>query len=161
MAREANTMTAARAIIKSRGKAIGYMKNLRITENINRGSVMGIGRLSEREKPATSYRGTWSCEFYLIDLEISGIPGLDPKRTNTTKVYEDTLVLAEVPLDIYVYKKDVESMTGDLVTATKETELAIIRNIYLNSSGWDVTENQISARQQSGDFTDPIVLASL
>ena len=160
MAREANTMTAARAIIKSKGKAIGYMKNLRITETISRGSVMGIGRLTEREKPPTSYRGTWSCDFYMIDLEQTGIPGLDDRNTNSQEVYENTLILSETPIDLYVYKEEVDEVTGDLVTKTKEIKFAVVRNIYLNNSSWDVTENQISARQQSGDFTDPIIITT-
>jgi hypothetical protein len=158
MAKEQQVMTAARAIIKVKGKAIGYMKTLRTTETINRGSVIGLGRLNKRELPAMSIQCTWNCDFYFIDLKRTGIPGLDNRGVNSVEEYQDTLMLAEVPVDIYVYKKDVQSISGSLVTETKETDIAVIRNVYLNSTSWDISEGQLSARNQSGEYTDPVIL---
>jgi len=157
MAREVNTMTAPRAIIKKNGKAIGYIRNFRTTENISRGRVVGLGRLTPRELPALGWTGTWSCDFYLIDLKKSGIPDLDPRQVNSVEQYSDSLKLSGDIVDIYVYKEEAIT-TGVLITDKQESSFAVIRNVHLNASNWDITENNISAKNQSGEYTDPIIL---
>lgn len=158
MAAEQRTMTSPKAIIKVDGKPIGYIRNLRTTETIQRGSVQGLGRLTKRELPALAITCTWNCDFYLIDLNTSGIPKLDNRNVQTVDQYKNTKILLERPVDIYVYKKDNPTVENGVVTAYSESVFAIVRNVYLNSSGWDITENQISARNQSGEYTDPIIL---
>ena len=46
------TMTAPLAIIQVNGVTVGKMRNIRITEQIRRGSIRGIGRLNPDELPA-------------------------------------------------------------------------------------------------------------
>jgi hypothetical protein len=157
MAYEQKTMTSPRAIIKVGGKAIGYIRNMRITETIQRGSVKGLGRLTDREKPALSIQCTWNCDFYLIDLTKTGIPGANKRRVNSVEQYKDTLVLLERPLDIYIYKKEMTSEQDGVVVSTSQGEFAILRNVYLNSESFDVTENQVSSQNQSGEYTEPII----
>lgn len=157
MPREVNTMTAPRAIIKSNGKAIGFIRNFRTTESINRGRVVGLGRLTPRELPALGWTGTWSCDFYLIDLKRSGIPNLEPRQVNSVEAYSDSLKLSDLVVDIYVYKEEAVS-TGVLIVDKEETSFAVVRNVHLNQSNWDITEGNISAKQQSGEYTDPIIL---
>ena len=154
-----NTMTAARAIIKTNGKAIGYMKNLRVTETKQRGSVMGLGEVMKKERPLLSITCTWQCDFYMIDLNKSGIPGLNQRNVQSTEIYKDTQVLNAIPIDIYVYKKDIQTIVGGVVTQTKETVFGVIKDVYLDSSSWDLTENAISGYQQSGEYTQPIISA--
>ncbi len=77
MPAQQKTMTAPRATIKVNGQAVGLIRNLRVTETIQRGSVMGLGRLTKKEMPALSITCTWSCDQYLIDLKDTGIPGLN------------------------------------------------------------------------------------
>lgn len=158
MALEQKTMTAPRAIIKVDGKSIGYMRNIRITETINRGMVMGLGRLTKRELPALSINCTWNCDFYLIDLTKTGIPGVNKRKVQSVEQYKDTLILLEKPVDIYIYKKEMEAEDGQgVVISTKPVEFAVLRNVYLNTESFDVTENQISSQNQSGEYTEPII----
>jgi hypothetical protein len=123
------TMTAARAIIKVNGVAIGYMKTLRVTESKQRGSVMGLGQITKKERPILSITCTWSCDFYFIDLKTTGIPGLDNREAQSVEQYKDTLVLLNTPVDIYVYKKDVLTVTGGVVTATKNEILCTLKDV--------------------------------
>lgn len=158
MGLEQKTMTAPRAIIKVDGKAIGYMRNIRVTETINRGSVMGLGRLTKRELPALSINCTWNCDFYFIDLKRTGIPGLNKRNVQSVDQYKDTLTLFEKPVDVYIYKKEMDDEDGNgIVISTKESEFAVLRNVYLNTENFDVTENQISSQNQSGEYTEPII----
>ena len=158
MALEQKTMTAPRAIIKVDGKAIGYMRNIRITETINRGMVMGLGRLTKRELPALSINCTWNCDFYLIDLTKTGVPGVNKRQVQSAEQYKDTLVLLEKPVDVYIYKKEMEAEDGQgVVISTKEAEFAVLRNVHINTESFDVTENQISSQNQSGEYTEPII----
>lgn len=152
------TMTAARAIIKSNGVPIGYMKNLRLSESKQRGSVMGLGEVTKRERPLLSITCTWNCDFYLIDLRRTGIPGLDNREVMSVEQYKDTQVLLNIPIDITVYKKDVLSVVGGVVVATKNDVLCTIQDIYLDNTSWDLQENQISSFNQSGEYTVPVIL---
>jgi len=153
------TMTAARAIIKRNGIAIGYMRNIRCTEANQRGSVMGLGRVTKLERPLLSITCTWSCDFYMIDLSKSGIPGLDNREVQSVDQYIDTKVLLPLPVDIVVYKKDVLTISdNNVVTSTKGTVLCAIKDVYLDNTSWDITENQISSFNQSGEYTTPVIL---
>ena len=158
MPAEQKTMTAPRAIIKVNGQAIGYMKNIKLTETINRGSVMGIGRLVKRELPALSITCTWNCDFYLIDMSRTGVPGLNKRKVQSVEQYQDTLMLFETPVDIYIYKKEMAGVDANgIVTSTEEADFAILRDVYLNSESVDISENQISGQNQSGEYLDPII----
>lgn len=153
------TMTAPRAIIKVDGKAVGLIRNLRTTETIQRGSVMGLGRLTKKEMPALSITCTWSCDQYLINLKDTGIPGLNNREINSPEKYKDTLILAEIPIDIVVAKREASITDANgIVTTAIDGDFATLKDVYLNSSSWDVTENQISAHNQSGEYLEPILL---
>lgn len=159
MPNELATMTAARAIITRNGIPIGYMKNLRVTENKQRGSVMGLGEITKKERPILAITCTWSCDFYLIDLSRTGIPGLDNREVQSVQEYKDTLTLLNIPVDITVWKKDVLTVSNNVVTATKKDVLCTIKDVYLDSTSWDVSENAISGLAQSGEYTTPVILA--
>ncbi len=153
------TMTAARAIIKVNGVAIGYMKTLRVTESKQRGSVMGLGQITKKERPILSISCTWSCDFYFIDLKTTGIPGLDNREAQSVEQYKDTLVLLNTPVDIYVYKKDVLTVSGGIVTATKNEILCTLKDVYLDSTSFDLAEQSVSGFQQSGEYLTPVILS--
>lgn len=159
MPNELNVMTAPRAVIKRNGKAVGYIRNIRCTETMTRGSVKGVGRLTKRELPALGITCNWSCDQYLINLRDSGIPDVNNRATGTLNKYIDTLTLAEQPVDIYILKKEAVTIVNGVVTQSKEGEFAVLRDVYLNSSSWDITEDQISAHNQSGEYLEPIILS--
>lgn len=152
------TMTAARAIIKRNGIAIGYIRNLRVTEVKQRGSVMGLGEVTKKERPLLAITCTWSCDQYLIDLKKSGIPGLDNRDVKSVEQYKDTQILLSTPIDITVYKKDVKTITDGVVTQSKNEVFATLRDVYLDNTSFDITENAVSGFQQSGEYTTPILL---
>lgn len=158
MASEQRVLTAARAIVKVNGQAIGRLQNFRATENISRASVMGIGSLTRREVPATAIVGSWSARFYTVDFgKITNFPGLDNRDVQSTEQYKNTLTLAEIPIDIYIYKKDNPTVVGGVVTSTDDTIFAVIRNCYINSRGFDLSEGQVSGTDIAGEYTDPVI----
>lgn len=153
------TMTAAKAIIKVNGKAVGYMRNIRLTENKQRGSVMGLGEVTKKERPLLAINCTWACDFYMIDLKKTGIPGLDNREVQTVEQYKNTQILLNVPVDITIYKKDVKTITNGVVTETKNEVFCNVTDVYLDNTSWDVNENQISMMNQSGEYTTPVLLS--
>ena len=159
------TMTAARAIIKVNGVAVGYMKNLRVSENKQRGSVMGLGEVTKRERPLLAINCTWSCDFYLIDLSKTGIPGLESRNAMSVEQYKHTQALLPNVVNILILKKDVLSQNGavvsnGIVTTAGEGVLATLEDVYLDNTSWDLSENQISGFSQSGEYTTPILLST-
>lgn len=157
MALEQKTMTAPRAIIKVDGKAVGYIRNIRATETMQRGSARGLGRLTDLEKPILGITCTWSCDFFLVDLKRTGIPGLNNRQVSSQEQYQNTLMLLERPVDILIAKKDMVTEENGVVTSTKDTTFAKLGNVYLSSESFDVTENAISSKNQSGEYTEPIL----
>lgn len=156
---EDKVMTAVKAIIKVDGVAIGQMKSIRATENIQRGDVRGLGNMISQELPALGITCTFNCDFYCINLKRSGIPGLDPKSANSIEVYANSLMLGRKPVDVYIYKKDANVTSGQLIVEEiEEEDFAIIRDLHLESSSFDITEGQISGRNQSGRYLSPILL---
>jgi len=152
-------MTAVKAIIKVDGIAIGQMRSIRATENIQRGDVRGLGNMFSQELPALGVTCTFNCDFYCIDLTRTGIPGLDPKNVQSLESYANSLMLGKKPIDVYIYKKDANVTTGQLIVdETEEKDFAVIRDLFLESSSFDITEGQISGRNQSGRYLTPIML---
>ena len=97
------TMTAPQAVIKNqKGQTIGLVRNIRLSETIARGSVRGLGTLYESERPALTFNCTWSCDQYLIDLNKSGIKGLDNRNVGSSKIYEQNKILLEDVVDIVI-----------------------------------------------------------
>jgi len=153
------TMTAPRAVIKKDGQTIGLIKAIRATETLNRGSVRGLGTIYESERPVLTFQGTWNCDFFFVDLAASGIPGMDNRNVTSTVIYEQTKVLLEDPVDIYIYKKSVETVDGNgNVTEIQEDGLAVLRDCYLDSMSFDITEGAVSSHNQSGVYTKSIII---
>lgn len=158
MPAQLKTMTAPRAIIKQNGKAIGYIRTLTANETYNRGSVRGLGTIFESERPVLTFQGTWSCEFFFIDLNASGVPDLDKRDVTSTKIYEQTKVLFESPVDIYIYKKEAETLDENgNVTTVNDAKLAVLRDCYLDSMNFNITEGAVSMYNQSGVYTKSIL----
>ncbi len=155
-------MTAPLAKIVKNGVTIGKMKNVRVTETIRRGRVSGIGELTPQELPALEWNGTLNAQFYTIDLKKAtnsldkiGRDGFDVQN------YIDNVLLQEEGVDIVFYKKipDTVDQTTGLVTATKEDEFAQIKGCFIDREGFDITEGQISGKDQDFTYTTPILFA--
>lgn len=120
MAARQEVLTAPRAIIKVNGRAVGHIRGFTATENINRVNIMGLGRLTDIEKPAVAVRCTWNAEFYTIDwADLTNLPGLDQRNVQSQQQYQNTLTLAEIPIDIYIYKKDNPTVENGVVSTLR------------------------------------------
>jgi len=164
----ANTkvLTGAIGIIKVGNTVIGKMKGIRVTENVQRGEVRGIGTIVPSELPALSWRGTLTCDFFAIDLKQSQIPGAINRdvsaatynTSSSTEKWVDQVTLQEVGVQIDIYKKiplSTNAQTG--IITPDEEPYATIKEAFLDSESFDVTEGQISGRNQSFMYKSPIL----
>lgn len=163
-------LTAAVAIIKVKGQPVGLMRNISINENITRVVVKGLGTIMPVEAPVTSWAGTLSCSFFEIDFKQSGIKdalrrdvgdanGRSQMATGNNQTnFEDQLVLDSegVQLDLYKKIKDVIDPTTKLITPKVEP-YAIISRCLIEGDGITVDEGNVSGRNQSFVYLDPIV----
>ena len=129
-------MTAPLAIIRINSVAVGKMKNVRITENIRRGRVVGLGSLTPSEVPAVEWSGSLSCSSYSINF--NRLANVSKKGTfrQTTSV-------------------EVDPETG-MVKATYET-FALVKGAFVTREGFDIQEGQISGRDTEFEYTSPIL----
>lgn len=152
-------MTAPLAIVKVNGIAIGKMKNLRITENIRRGRVSGLGQLTPDELPPLEWSGTLNCGFYTVEFEESALPKGLIRKVNTLDEFVDTVLLQENGVQVDIMKK-VAAGSPDPVTGIIPSTLKIfasIKGCFNTREGFDLQEGQISGRDCDFDYTTPIL----
>ena len=149
-------ITAPIAIIKSQGVAIGKMRGLRVNETIRRGKVFGLGQLTPDELPALEWTGTLNADFYNIEFSISQIPNAIRRTVNTLQEWVDHVLLQEngVQLDIFKKVKDVVDASG--LIKGKLEPYATIQGLFLDSENFDISEGQVSGRNQSFTYIFPI-----
>lgn len=163
---EDKALTGSIAIIKSKGKVIGKLKSWRITENITRGDVQGIGTVYSSEVPVLKYKGSLSCSMVSISYKDGIIPDAIRRGISTiasqalvgNASFEDNLVLEDQGLTIECYKKvkdAVDPTTGFI--KPKVTPYVIVTSAFIESSGLDISEAAISGTDQSFTFLDPII----
>lgn len=152
-------LTAPLAVIKINGIAIGKMKNIRVTENIRRGRVGGLGTLTPSELPALEWSGTLNCGFYIIDFSQNPIVNALIRKVNTIDEFVETILLQENGVQIDVMRKvkrsDPDPVTG--IIASQLEVFASIKGCFTTREGFDVTEGQISGRDVDFDYTTPIL----
>jgi hypothetical protein len=168
----AQVLTGALAIIKLNGTPIGKMKNVRVTENINRGRVSGIGELTPQELPALQWNGTVSCSFYSIEFEKDGVAGIDGAHSTVTGAdqgitrnagsiaeWVEHVLLQEEGVDLDIYKKvqDAVDTTTGLLKATNPPPFAKIEGMFLDRESFDISENNISGKDQEFTYKNPII----
>ena len=163
-------LTGALAIIKVNGNAVGLMRNVRISESTRRVVVRGLGSIVPKEAPVVEWSGTVSCSFYEINYATSGIKDAirrDVGVGNTTSQiasgndqtnFEDNLVLDQfgVQLDVYKKLKDiVDPATGLIIPQVKP--YAIVGRCMIESDNVTIDEGNVSGRDQSFMYLDPVV----
>lgn len=155
-------MTAPLAIIKVGGVAIGKMKNIRVTENIRRGRVTGIGRLTPEELPALDWSGTLNAGFYTIKLD--GQDELAKKgilrKVNNLQEFVDTVLLQEDGVQVDILKKVKDSVDPNTGIITPRYEIfGSIRGGFLTREGFDISEGQISGKDVDFEYLEPILFS--
>ena len=154
-------MTAPIAIIKINGKAVGKMKNVRITEQIRRGRVTGIGTLTPSELPAVEWSGTMSCSAYNINFNLlNNVSQIGTFRQGTDKVtWQNAILMQEDGLQIDVMKKVKDGVinpeTG--LVNTKYEVFATVKGAFATREGFDIQEGQISGRDTDFEYLEPIL----
>ena len=154
-------MSAPLAIIQIDSVTVGKMKNLRITENIRRGRVTGIGRLNPSEIPATEWTGSLSCSSYTINFNLLANKMQKGTFRNAGNVEEwaNSLLLQEDGLEIAILRKvkdgEINPETG--LIKTKYETFATVRGAFATREGFDIQEGQISGRDTEFEYLDPIL----
>jgi hypothetical protein len=150
--------TAPLAIVKVGGVAIGKMKTIQVNENIQRGTVQGLGELTPQEKPALVWAGTLSCGFYTITWQKSSIPNAITRNVNTLKEFVDSLLLQEQGVTVELYKKIRANGAPTIGLIPSSLVLfCTISGLFLEGDNFDISEGSISGKNQSFSYLDPVI----
>lgn len=158
---DTKTFTAPLAIIQVNSVTIGKMKNVRITENIRRGRVAGIGRLNPTELPALDWSGSLSCSSYSINfnLLLNKVAKGMYRNLGTAEAWADAVLMEEDGLEISILKK-VKDGTIDPDTGkvnTKYETFAKVTGAFASREGFDIQEGQISGKDTEFEYLEPIL----
>lgn len=162
----AQVLTGALAIIKLNGKPIGKMKNVRVSENITRGRVSGIGELTPQELPATQWAGSLSCSFYSVDFFEDGVAGVHgnpdigvTRTAGSVAEWVEHVILQEKGVDLDIFKKVQDAIDGTTGLLKNEVPapFARIEGMFIERDTFDISENGISGRDQDFAYINPII----
>ncbi len=156
-------LTAPLAVIKVNGIAIGKMKNIRVTENIRRGRVTGIGRLTPSELPALEWTGTLTAGFYSIKFNNQDELSKQALLRNVGNLQEfvDTVLLQEEGMQIDILKKIGTAPDPNTGIIEPNYEIfASIRGGFATKEGFDISEGQISGKDVDIEYITPILFTS-
>ena len=154
--------TAPLAIIEINNQEVGKIKNFRASESYQRANVRGLSRLTDEEVPIVAISCTFTASYYTINLTKLGSidnPFLKRKDGISLQAFLDTLLLGETGISIRLYKKTgtPDASTG-LVTTTSKQLVGTIREAFLDSTNFDLSEGQISGSDLSGRYLDPMIV---
>ena len=155
------TMTAPLAIVQVNGVTIGKMRNIRVTEQIRRGRVSGLGRLTAEELPALEWSGSLSCSSYTINFNLlmnkSRLGTF--RNAQTINDWANAILLQEDGLEISLLRKvkdgEIEPESG--MVKTKFQTFAKVNAAFATREGFDVQEGQISGRDTEFEYLEPIL----
>ena len=158
-------LTAALAVIKVQGVVVGKMRNIRVNEGFQRGRVVGLGAINASELPVTGFTGTLNCSYYVFDF--SNHPMFDAallRKTNNAKNFINTILLDENGFDLDLLKKEADVVgfppfgkDANGIAQVVEVSFASIRKIFVTGDNFDISEGQISGRDGTFEYLDPIV----
>ena len=159
------TLTAPLAIIKIKDTkgilvSIGKMRNIRVTENIRRGRVTGLGEITPSELPALEWSGTVNIGQYAIKHSSTLAAMALDRKFDTVENFVKHLLFNE-GVDISILQK-VKTKIGNVSTPVAETDVvtetfANIQGFHLTSQGIDISEGQIGGRDATGEYLNPIL----
>lgn len=165
MASNEKVMTAPLAIIQINGVTVGKMKNVRVTENIRRGRVTGIGRLNPEELPALEWTGTLTCSSYTINfnLLVNKLKKGAFRNAGTLEEWASAILLQEDGLEIAILRKvkdgEIDAETG--LAKTKYKTFAKTVGAFMTREGFDIQEGQISGRDTEFEYLQPILYSGI
>ena len=154
-------MTAPLAIIQINSVTVGKMKNVRITENIRRGRVAGVGQLNPSELPALEWQGQMSCSSYTINFNLlaNKLKKGTFRNAGSLESWANSILLQEDGLEIALLRKvkdgEIDADTG--LVATKYENFAKVNGAFATREGFDLQEGQISGRDTDFEYLEPIL----
>lgn len=150
------TFTAPLCIVKRNGKAIARIRSLRLNESIQRGEVQGLGNLTLDEVPPTRIRCSASFSSYTVKFRDSAIPDGIDRTFDTVKDFVDNFLLKDgIQLDLYKKVEDTVDENG--IKTAKLEPFATIRDMFIDNDSMDVTEGNVSTRDQSFQYLTPVL----
>ena len=140
-------MTAPLAIIQINSVTVGKMKNVRITENIRRGRVAGVGQLNPSELPALEWQGQMSCSSYTINFNLlaNKLKKGTFRNAGSLESWANAILLQEDGLEIALLRK------------VKDGEIDADTGLVATREGFDLQEGQISGRDTDFEYLEPIL----
>ena len=156
-------MTAPLAIIQINSVTVGKMKNVRITENIRRGRVAGVGQLNPSELPALEWQGQMSCSSYTINFNLlaNKLKKGTFRNAGSLESWANAILLQEDGLEIALLRKvkdgEIDADTG--LVATKYENFAKVNGAFATREGFDLQEGQISGRDTDFEYLKPILFS--
>lgn len=149
-------LTAPLVVVKKNGVAVAKIRSLRLNESIQRGEVQGLGNLTLDEVPPTRIRCSASFSLYTVTFRDSAIPDGINRTFDTLKSFVDNFLLKDgIQLDLY--KKVEDSVDENGIKTAKLEPFATIRDMYIDSDSMDVTEGNVSTRDQSFQYLTPVL----
>jgi len=150
--------TAPLALIKVDGVVIGRAKNVRVSENFRRGTVVGLGRLHPSEKPVTEWTGSMTIGFYVVEFKDHPLGATALLReTGTVEQFVNNILLQEDGLELVLQKRVLDFETAEGLKIPKFESFATVRGAFITSDDFDISEGAISGRNCTFEYTDPIV----
>ncbi len=150
-------MTAPLAIVKVNGVPVGKMKNIRVTETIRRGKVIGLGSLTPSELPALEWDGNLTAGAYLINFSQEVIQTAWPRAVQSIDEFVNTILLQEEGVQVDILRKVKDFSLANGVIVPKFEVFATIIGCFATREGFDISESQISGRDMDFQYLQPIL----
>jgi hypothetical protein len=158
-------LTGALGIIKVGNVVVGKAKNVRCTESFRRVDVMGIGTLFLSEAPIVGFNGTCSFSQMSISFKKDGLPGaikriffnIYSQAFAGVESFEDQLILDSDGIDMDIYKKVADYIDPTTGAIKPKPQIYVtVRNLLIESDGFDLSEGAVVTRDQQFRYLTPI-----
>lgn len=150
-------LTGAVALVRVKGQVIGKMRDVTVSEDLQRADVRGLGTIFSQEKPVVAHNGSLSCTYYFIDWATARAKGSIRRDVQTKNEYEDYLVLQEEGIQVDIFRKITDVIDARGIPVPKLKPIAIVKGVYTNNESLNISEGQVSTHNQSFVFTEPII----
>jgi len=150
-------VTGAIALVRVKGQVIGKMRDISVTEDLQRADVRGLGTIFSQEKPVVAHSGSVSCTYYFIDWETARAKGSVRRDVQTANEYEDYLTLQEEGIQLDIFRKITDVIDERGIPRPKLKPIAIIKGVYSNNESLSISEGQVATHNQSFVFTEPVI----
>lgn len=156
---ENKVFTAALAIIEIAGVSVGKIKSLQFTENMQRGEIQGIGKLTLSEVPIISVRCSFTADSYAIDFtKLGTVPDpFWPISAKTSAEFANTILLNEKGVNLHIYSKIPKTTNADgIVTDISKYKMGVVSDCFLDSRVFSIQEAQVSGKNITGRYLEPM-----